>query len=89
MSMTVIEIKEIVRKDIPIYYRRVYDGRAVVDISGKMFDMQINWTIETSPFGIKETSIKLAGSVDYPLVPLLKEMKKKIEALDSEGKLPV
>jgi hypothetical protein len=87
--MTVIEIKEIVRKDVPIYYRRVYHGMAVVDIAGKTRDMQVNWTIETSPFGVKETSVKMGGEVDCPLVPLLKEVKKKIEALDSEGKLPL
>jgi hypothetical protein len=87
--MTVVEIKDMVRKDVPIYYRRVYDGLVVVEIAGKNYDMRINWTIETSPLGIKETTITMADKVDYPLVPLLKEIKKKIEYLDSEGKLPI
>jgi hypothetical protein len=87
--MTVVEIKEMVRKDVPIYYRRVYDGKAVIEIAGKNHVMRINWTIETSPLGFKETSITMTDKVDYPLVPLLKEIKKKIEYLDSEGKLPL
>jgi hypothetical protein len=87
--MTVVEIKDMVRKDVPIYYRRVYAGNAVVEIGGKTHDMRVNWTIETSPLGIKETAITMADKVDYPLVPLLKEIKKKIEYLDSEGKLPI
>jgi hypothetical protein len=87
--MTVVEIKEMARKDVPIYYRRVYDGKAVIEIAGKKHIMRINWTIETSPLGLKETSITMTDKVDYPLVPLLKEIKKKIEYLDSEGKLPL
>jgi translation initiation factor 1 (eIF-1/SUI1) len=87
--MTVIEIKEIERKDAPIYYRRVYEGRAVVEAVGKTSDSRITWKIETSPLGMKETVVKMIDSIDYPLIPLLKELKKKIEYLDSEGKLPL
>jgi hypothetical protein len=87
--MTVIEIKDMVRKDVPIYYRRVYIGKAVVEIAGEKHDMRINWTIETSPLGSKETAVTMTDKVDYPLLPLLKEIKKKIEHLDSEGKLPL
>jgi hypothetical protein len=87
--MTVVEIKDMERKDIPIYYRRAYVGKAVVEIAGKNHDIRINWTIETSPLGSKETAVTMTDEVDYPLVPLLKEIKKKIEHLDSEGKLPL
>ena len=87
--MTVVDIKEMVRKDVPIYYRRVYDGKAVVEFAGKQHDIRINWTIETSPLGIKETVITMAEKADYPLLPLIKEIKKKIEYLDSEGRLPL
>ncbi|MDR0382512.1 MAG: hypothetical protein LBH50_00825 [Spirochaetaceae bacterium] len=87
--MTVVEIKEIERKDVPIYYRRVYEGTAVIEVAGKTSDMKINWTIETSPLGVKETTVKMTDSVNYPLIPLIKELKKKIEYLDSEGRLPL
>ena len=87
--MTIVDIKEMVRKDVPIYYRRMYGGKAVVEFAGKQHDMNITWTIETSPLGIKETVINMADKVDYPLLPLIKEIKKKIEYLDSEGKLPL
>jgi hypothetical protein len=86
--MTVVEIKGMVRKDVPIYYRRVYTGKAVLEIAGKNLEAGIDFTIETSPFGTKETAINLIEKVDYPLVPLMKELKKKIEYLDNEGKLP-
>ncbi|MDR2658441.1 MAG: hypothetical protein LBC27_00415 [Spirochaetaceae bacterium] len=87
--MTIVEIKDMVRKDVPIYYRRVYTGNAVVEIAGKKENMRTDWTIETTPLGTKETTIVLADKIDYPLLPLIKELKKKIEYLDSEGKLPL
>jgi hypothetical protein len=87
--MTVIEIKNMVRKDVPIYYRRAYTGNAVIEIAGKTESMRADWTIETTPLGTKETSITSIGTINYPLLPLIKELKKKIERLDAEGKLPL
>jgi hypothetical protein len=85
--MKISEIKNIVRKDVPIYYRRVYSGVAVLEFAGKEQDLAIDWTIETSPFGTKETTLTLADKVDYPLIPLIKELKKIVEQLDNNGKL--
>ncbi|MDR2802862.1 MAG: hypothetical protein LBB22_01065 [Treponema sp.] len=87
--MTVIEIRDMVRKDVPIYYRRAYSGKTVIEIAGKQEIMQINWVIETNPLGIKETTVTLIDKINYPLLPLIKELKKKIEFLDAEGKLPL
>ncbi|MDR2481944.1 MAG: hypothetical protein LBD07_06650 [Spirochaetaceae bacterium] len=87
--MTIVEIKDCERKDVPIYYRRVYTGIAVVESAGVTQDVKIDWIIETSPFGTKETSVTILDQVDYPLVPLIKELKVKIEALDAEGQLPL
>jgi hypothetical protein len=86
--MTVSEIKNIVRKDTPIYYRQVYTGGAVIDVAGKKQSIRIDWTIENSPLGTKEISVTLSDKVDYPLLPLIKELKAKIGVLDNEGKLP-
>ncbi|MDR1148672.1 MAG: hypothetical protein LBK66_08585 [Spirochaetaceae bacterium] len=87
--MTVIEIKNMVRKDVPIYYRRAYTGSAIIEIAGKTESMRADWTIETTPLGTKETTVTLTGTIDYPLLPIIKELKKKIEYLDAEGKLPL
>jgi hypothetical protein len=87
--MTVVEIKDCVRKDVPIYYRRVFTGVAAIEIAGKVCDLALDWTIETSPFGTKEIAITLLGQVDYPLLPLIKELKKKIDEIDAEGGLPL
>ena len=87
--MKISEIKNIVRKDVPIYYRRLYTGIAVLELINKPMDVPIDFQIEHKPTGQTEINITLSQRVDYPLVPLLKELKKFIGDLDSSGKLPV
>ena len=86
--MRVSEIKNIVRKDVPIYYRRLYSGLAVMELINKLIEVPLDFQIEHKPTGQIEIGITLSQKVDYPLVPLQKELKKFIGELDSNGKLP-
>ena len=87
--MKISEIKDIVRKDVPIYYRRLYSGIAVLELLNKPVETPLDFQIEHKPTGQTEIAITLAQKIDYPLVPLQKELKKFIGDLDAEGKLPV
>ena len=86
--MRVLEIKDMVRKDFPIYYRRYYTGIAVMELVNKPVEIPLDFQIEQKPTGQLDIGINFLNPIDYPLVPLLKELKKFIGALDSEGKLP-
>jgi len=86
--MTVAAIKDIVRKDIPIYYRLLYTGVATIELSGKQADYRIDFSIEIKPTGMKEITVTFLDEVDYPLVPVLREMKRIIETMHSNGELP-
>jgi hypothetical protein len=86
--MRISEIKNIVRKDVPIYYRRLYSGVAVIELINAPIEVSLDFQVEQKPTGQTEISIILAQKVDYPLVPLQKELKKFIGDLDSTGKLP-
>jgi hypothetical protein len=86
--MKVLEIKNIVRKDVPIYYRRLYEGVLILDIAGKTIESNVEFTLETKPTGINEVIINTMEPVDYPLLPLSKEVKKFITLLDENGGLP-
>ena len=86
--MKIIDIKNIERKDVPIYYRRLYSGIALLELINKLVEVPLDFQIEHKPTGQKEVGITLVGQVDYPLVPLHKELKSFIGALDSGGKLP-
>jgi hypothetical protein len=86
--MKIIEIKDIVRKDVPLYYRRLFSGTVVMDLLNKPGEYPIDFSIETKPTGSKEISVTLPDRIDYPLVPLVKELKKFIDKLDGSGGLP-
>jgi hypothetical protein len=84
----ILELKNIIRKDVPIYYRRLYSGDAVVEMINQPVEIPVEFRIEHMPTGQMETSVTFPKKVDYPLVPLVKELKNFISALDSAGKLP-
>jgi len=86
--MNIIEIKDIVRKDVPIYYRRLYSSVAIMELVNKTVEVDVDFQIETKPTGSNEISITSMGKIDYPLVPLHKELKRIIGELDSNRKLP-
>lgn len=87
--MKVLEIKEIVRKDVPIYYRRFFSGIARIEFLENKMERHIDFFIETKPTGQKEILVTLAEPVDYPLVPLIRALKTAIDTLDDNGNLPL
>ncbi len=86
--MKVQTIKDMVRKDVPIYYRRLYTGVAVMELAKKPENYRIDFSIEHKPTGVKEISVAFLDKVDYPLIPLTKKLKDFIDILDSNGGLP-
>jgi hypothetical protein len=86
--MNVTAIKDVIRKDIPIYYRLLYTGVATIELSGKQADYRIDFSIEIKPTGKKEIVVTFLDELDYPLVPVLREMKNLIETMHSNGELP-
>ncbi|MDR0586122.1 MAG: hypothetical protein LBG26_02675 [Treponema sp.] len=88
VEMKILEIKNIVRKDVPIYYRRLFSGTLVLELINKTQESRIDFTVETKPTGINEIIVNGMEPVDYPLLPLTKEIKKYISLLDENGGLP-
>jgi hypothetical protein len=86
--MKIITIKDMIRKDVPIYYRRLYTGVVVLELLKGFEEHRIDFTLENKPTGQVEISVTLNDKIDYPLVPLTREVKKFIANLDSAGGLP-
>jgi hypothetical protein len=87
--MTIRDITDIKRRESPIYYRLIYDGKVTIEFAGQVSVLGIEFTIETKPTGMKEILIRFAGTPDYPIIPLKKAIKKKIEELDESATLPI
>ncbi|MDR1418857.1 MAG: hypothetical protein LBI86_00590 [Treponema sp.] len=86
--MKILSIKSISRKDMPIYYRRLYTGIVEVELLHGTVECRVDFSIETKPTGHREITVTLLGEVDYPLVPLARELKAFIGELDNSGGLP-
>ena len=86
--MKVVVIKDIVRKDVPIYYRLLYTGVAVLELKDKPADYRVDFAIEIKPTGLKEITVSFLDDIDYPLVPVIKEMKQTIDSMHTNGFLP-
>jgi hypothetical protein len=87
--MKVTSIKSLIRKDVPIYYRRVYSGILEIELINETVERNINFTMETKPTGINEVIINNMDHVDYPLLPLVKAVKRYISLLDENDNLPL
>jgi len=77
-----------IRKDVPIYYRKLYTSVAVIELNGVPSDYRIDFSIEIKPTGQKEVNVNFIDAVDYPLIPVIKELKQHINDLESAGGLP-
>jgi hypothetical protein len=86
--MKVISIKDMIRKDYPIYYRKLYTGVAVIEMNKKPADYRIDFSIEYKPTGNKDIIVSFIDSIDYPLIPINRELKHFISDLDSNDALP-
>ena len=86
--MKVVSIKDVVRKDVPIYYRLLYTGVAVIELAKGAGNYRIDFTIEIKPTGQKEISVTFLDNLEYPLLPVIKELKLLINKMHEDELLP-
>jgi hypothetical protein len=86
--MKIITLKDIIRKDVPIYYRLLYTGVAVLELTNKAADYRVDFSIEIKPTGLKEIAVSFLDDIEYPLLPVIKELKNHIDTMHSNGTLP-
>jgi len=86
--MKIVCMKDMIRKDVPIYYRMLYTGVAVLEFNNGPVDYRIDFTVEYKPTGDKEVTVTFIDAIDYPLVPIIRELKSYIVELDNANGLP-
>ena len=86
--MNVINIKNIIRKDIPLHYREEFSGLAVLnDLRLKESENKIEFSLERTAFGTKQVEVKFASPPDYPVIQAIRNLKEFILNMEEEGKL--
>lgn len=90
--MRLIEVHGIKRKDTPLRYRNDFKGSAVFEyppaIGKKNEEKSIEFSVERSALGNVEVSVRLLDDIDYPVLPVIKSLKKHIFYLNKKGLLP-
>ncbi|MBN2618158.1 MAG: hypothetical protein JXR64_07570 [Spirochaetales bacterium] len=87
--MRVVKIINIVRKDVPLYYRNKYSAIAELELSEtKLINIKIEFAVEVTPISGKVYSIEEIDDIDYPTIPVKKALVQEIQNYDREGLLP-
>jgi len=86
--MKAVSIKDMIRKDVPIYYRNLFTGTAVIEMNNVQKDYRIDFSIEYKPTGQKEINVSFIDTIDYPLIPINRELKNLIAQMEANGGLP-
>lgn len=86
--MKVVDISNIQRKENLLYYRREYRGEATMELMANTLVVPIDFILEQRAIGGFSIHVSLVDSVDYPLVPIVAELKAFIAELDLKGALP-
>ncbi len=86
--MRVVELQNLVREDVQIFYIRKYAATAVLDLTARTANVEIEFSIEMNSFGNKEISLSIKTQIDYPLIPIRKSIIEYLTNLEQEGTLP-
>ena len=86
--MRVVELANLQREDVQIFYIRKYAATAVLDLTARTANVDIEFSIEMNSFGKKDFSLSIKSQIDYPLIPIRKTILEYITNLEQEGKLP-
>ena len=86
--MKVVELANLQREDVQIFYIRKYAATAVLDLTARTANVDIEFSIEMNSFGNKDFSLSIKSPIDYPLIPIRKTILEYITNLEMEGKLP-
>ena len=86
--MKVVELANLQREDVQIFYIRKYAATAVLELTARTANVDIEFSIEMNSFGNKNFSLSIKSPIDYPLIPIRKTILEYITNLEMEGKLP-
>ena len=89
IKMVVRDINNIRRKHMLISYRREYHADVHIALHNKEpKPYQIEFSLEMTPLGGNIVRVKMIDEPDYPLIPLINEIKERITTMDRDDALP-
>ncbi|MGN0728779.1 hypothetical protein [Treponema sp.] len=87
--MKILEIGSIQKEDGYIYYIHHYKAVAKIEVLTSVISIPISFTVETNPLGIRTVDLDpFPNKIDYPVLPIAKALKLKIDKMAQDGSLP-
>jgi len=86
--MKVVRISDIQRKEAYIDYRRMYTGNATLSLNPEgAVEVPIEFALEQTALGTTDITVNLLQKVEYPVPPLIDDLKVFIRELSTTGQL--
>ncbi len=87
--MELIEIKNILKRDVPLHYREDFSALAVFRDNNlqENIEIPVEFSLESNALGNKSVEVSLKEPVDFPALPLEELIKEHILSLDKIRKI--
>jgi len=79
--MVVSKLEDIERKESHIYYMQDFTATMIYSVVGKEKKGRIAFSIEHKPTGEMVISVRFIDDIDYPLLPVIIDLKTTIKKL--------
>lgn len=79
--MAVLNLIDIERKESHIYYMQDFTATVVYAVATKEKKAKITFSIEHKPTGQMDLTLRFLDDVDYPLLPIIIDLKTRIKNL--------
>jgi hypothetical protein len=87
-SMKILEIRNIIKKDLPLHYRNEFSGSLVYEtLTKKKEEKRVEFTLEKNAFGKVDVKVNILEEIDYPLIPVINSLKTYILDMQKKGQL--
>jgi hypothetical protein len=86
--MRVVELRELSRRDSPVFYIKELTAIAVVEWNQKQCESDIAITLEHKPLGPPDVRVHILDAVEGPTLPLIHAIKDYVVDMERSGRLP-
>lgn len=86
--MKVVELTNVRRKETPLYYRKEFKADAVLQFMEETTSKAVEFVLEHKATGGVDIRVTLNEDIDYPLMPVVANLKQYIMDMHQRGALP-
>lgn len=76
------------RKETGLHYRKEFKADAVLEILEVQRTTPVEFIIEHRPVGGADIKVEILEELDYPMVPVLNDLRAYIMEMEKTGRLP-